>query len=165
MKSFPKQSVPMLLLFGVLLLPLVSDSVPAEDHGNKREAPMRLESLAHGKTELMTYLVSQPIHEGEYGRDGTCDLAVTMRNIGAKHIDLDSLQVSAVDQDGQAIKAIIISPPQPISIGALTIWQIRLLPIEHWPKSVALRFRSHSNAFTKFDVATSKFAMLQNAPR
>ncbi len=63
----PKQSVPMLLLFGVLLLPLVSDSVPAEDHGNKREAPMRLESLAHGKTELMTYLVSQPIHEGEYG--------------------------------------------------------------------------------------------------
>jgi hypothetical protein len=123
---------------------------------------MRFETLAHGKTELMSYLVSQPIHDGTYGHDGTCDLAVTMRNIGAKHIDLDKIQVSAFDEDERAIKTIIVNQPQSLSIDGLTIWQIRLLPTNDWPKSVVLNFRSHADAFGKFHIATPKFMMLQS---
>jgi len=112
---------------------------------------------------LISYLVSQPVHDGTYGRNGTCDLVIVMRNVGAKHIgDLDKMQVTALDHRKKPIRIVFLNRPQSISFGGFTAWQVRLLPVNDWPDSVTLRFRSHNDAFLDFEITTPKFLLLRS---
>ncbi|MFN7730587.1 MAG: hypothetical protein ACK5OB_01705 [Pirellula sp.] len=134
------------------------------DPRDERDAnPLRLEPLVHGTTELFSFLVSQPVHDGRYGREGSCDLVMTLRNVGAKFInDLDQIAVTARDQGGHPIQVMLVNQPQSIANGGVTTWQIRLLPKDPWPESVTLQLRSHKEAFVSFDFTTPSFKLLRS---
>lgn len=134
------------------------------DPRDERDAnPLRLEPLVHGTTELFSFLVSQPVHDGRYGREGSCDLVMTLRNVGAKFInDLDKMAVTARDQGGHPIQVMLVNQPQSIANGDVTTWQIRLLPKDPWPESVTLQLRSHKEAFVSFDLTTPSFKLLRS---
>lgn len=135
------------------------------DAQDKQDASdLRLQPLVQGTTELFSFLVSQPVHDGRFGRDGSCDLVMTLRNVGAKFInDLDKMAVTARDRGDHPIQVMLVNQPQSIANGGVTTWQVRLLSIDPWPESVTLQLRSHNEAIVSFDFTTPSFKLLRSS--